>query len=466
MSQLPVKSQGNKVVASSSSAGAGGHDPAVGVIERGPAGIMSIGWLVIIIGLGGFFGWAALAPLDSGVTAPGVVVVDSERQKVQHLDGGIVEEILVRDGDVVEEGDVLFRLDRTNPRAELAIVRSRLFAALAVEARLRAERERAEAVQFPEELLAEAVPSIVEGLQELRVDALVDTQRRLFEIRRDGLRNELSILDEKAQGLREQVEGLEAQRRGKERQITLLKEELSSMQVLFEEGYVPRTRIFELERALADVQAGLSEDIAALGQARSALAEVRLQQVQLEQTFLREVDAELSQVQSEVDELRERRFALQAQLDRLDIVAPVAGVVVNRQVHSVGGVIRPGEDLLELVPEGDPLVIEARVPVQSIELVYVGLSALVRFSALDVKNPMVDGELVHVSADRLVDESTGEPYFNARVEVPPEELARLNYEKIVPGMPAEVVIRTGERTVLDYLMKPVNDALFSAFRER
>ncbi len=427
-------------------------------VKRPPGGIMLAGWLVILLGLVGFTLWASFAPLDAGVTAPGTIVVDTQRQRVQHLSGGIVAEILVRDGDPVEQGQVLVRLDRTTPQAELAIVRAKLLSALALEARLRAERDAAETVDFPAEVLAEQ--------HDPRVELTVATQRHLFETRRRSRLNEVAILEEQSQGIREQIQGHEAQIISKQRQASLLQQELDAMQHLFEEGYVPRTRIFELERALAETEARLSDDIAAIGRARSALGEVRLSKVRVEQEFLKQVETELSAVQREVDELHERRVALTDQLDRVDIRAPVSGVVVNRQVHTIGGVVRPGEDLLELVPGDAPLIIEARVAIQSIELLWPGQEAMVRFSALDTRNPVVHGEVVMVSADRLEDQRTGEPYFLARVEVPVEEMDRLTYERIVPGMPVDVVVRTQERTLLQYLLKPVTDALFTGMRER
>ncbi|WP_006786519.1 HlyD family type I secretion periplasmic adaptor subunit [Thiorhodospira sibirica] len=433
-------------------------DPHQGAIERSPASIVVIGWLVMLLGFFGFLIWAALAPLDSGVTAPGEIVVDSSRQKVQHLTGGIVDEILVRDGDHVERHDVLIRLNRTRPQSELAIVRAQLLSSQAVEARLLAERDGRKTIDFP--------PSVLDELNDPRIADVVRTQRQLFASRRDGLLSELSILDENLRGIDEQVKGLRAQEEGKARQVALLQEELEALRRLFDEGYVPRNRIFELERMIADVQARRSEDLSAIARAQSSLSEVRLRKIQRQQEYSKEVESELTGIQREVDSLEQRRIALQDELERIEIRAPVAGVVVGMRVHSLGSIIRPGDDILDLVPDGEPLVIKAQVAPQSIELVHVGLEAMIRFSALSTLNPVVNGLVVNVSADRLTDERTGMPYFEARIEVPVEELARLTYERIIPGMPAEVVIRTGENTVLHYLLKPVLDHIFSAFRER
>ena len=426
---------------------------------RGPASVIKLGWLVLFFGFIGFLTWAALAPLDSGVTAPGEIVVDSNRQKLQHLTGGIVEEVLVRDGDHVERDQILIRLNRTRIQAELAIVSGQLLSSLAVEARLVAERDGRSELVFPQAVIdASALDP--------RVLEVVSTQSQSFETRRRGLANELSILDESIRGLNEQIRGLEAQRSGKTRQLVILTAELESLQLLFEQGYVPRNRIFELERAVADVEARRSEDTASIGQVQAALSESRLRKIQREQEYLKDVETQLTSIQREVDGLKQRQISLQEDLERVDIRAPVTGVVVGLRIHSPGGVIRSGEDILEIVPDGEPLVIEARIPIQSIELVHVGLDAMVRFSALSRLNPVVDGRVITVSADSLTDERTGVSYYKARIEVSPDELARLSYERILPGMPAEVVVKTGQHSVLYYLLKPILDHVFSAFRER
>lgn len=426
---------------------------------QGPGGIIRKGWLVLVVGFLGFLVWAAVAPLDSGVTAPGTIVVDSNRQKIQHLSGGIVEEVRVRDGDHVERDQVLVRLNRTRIQAELAIVQAQLLSMKALEARLVAERGGRPSIEFPADVLeAQARDS--------RVQELVQTQSQLFTTRRKALSNELLILDETVRGLNEQIRGLEAQKAGKARQLAILSEELGAIRGLFEEGFVPRNRIFELERAMADVEARLSDDLASIGRNQALLSETRLRKVQREQEYAKEVDTELAATQREVDGLVQRQISLQEDLERVDIRSPVAGVVVGLKVHSAGGVIRASEDIMEIVPDGEPLLVEAHIPTQSIELVHIGLEAMVRFSALSRLNPVVNGTVVTVSADSLTDERSGMPYYKARVAVSPEELGRLEYDRILPGMPAEVVVKTGEHSVLYYLVKPIMDHMFSAFRER
>lgn len=435
-----------------------GQDGPSAAVNRGPAGIMRLGWIVILVGLVGFGVWASQAPLDSGAVAPGTIVVDSQRMRVQHLTGGIVDEILVRDGDSVTQGQVMVRLNRTQIQAELGIVRSQWLTALAVEARLQAEQSDNDQILWPE--------AVLQQQDEPRIAGMLRTQQQLFTTRRGGLRNELAILEENARGIREQISGLQAQQQGKRRQLALLQEEQESLKTLFDEGFVPRNRIFELERAIAETESNLSEIAASMGRARATLAEVQLNKIQREQAYAKEVDTLLTEVQREVDGLTERKIALTDQLERVEIRAPVTGIVVNRQIHSISGVIRPGEDILEIVPDGEPLIIEAMVPPQSIELITVGLPAMVRFSTLGMMNPVVNGDVLMVSADRLTDQRTGMDYFLARIAVPPEEMEKLTFERIVPGMPVEVIIRTGEHSLLHYLLKPVFDNLFTAFRER
>ncbi|SHE85058.1 membrane fusion protein, protease secretion system [Lampropedia hyalina DSM 16112] len=427
--------------------------------SRPPFGIMRTGWLILLLGFVGFLIWAAFAPIESGITASGEIVVDSQRQKVQHLSGGIVEEILVRDGDHVEQGQVVVRLNRTRLQSELAIIQSQLLTALATEARLLAERARQGQFSYPQ-MVEEA------SSNDPRVAEAMHTQRQLFRTRRLSLQNEKSILDQQIRGLNEQLQGIQAQAAGKNTQLALLQEELTSLKTLFDQGYVPRSRIFELERAVADIHARRSDDQAQLGRIQSALSEARLQKLQREQTYDKEIETELANTQRDIAGLEQRAIALRDELDRVEIRTPVSGTVLGLQIHTAGGIVRPGEDILDVVPDNEPLIVEARIPVQSIELMVNDLEALLNFSALSRLNPTVKGHVIHVSADRLTDERTGTPYFKARIEVPPEELKRLSYERIIPGMPVDVVIRTGERSLLHYLLQPLTDRVFSAFRER
>lgn len=427
-------------------------------LKSNPLPVMRVGLLVVLIGFVGFLAWAALAPLDAGVTASGMVAVESKRKTIQHLNGGIVQDILVKDGDRVKKGQVLLRLERTQIEAQRLITRTQLVGAKAVQARLLAERTGAEAPSFDDPILAPKDDPLVREA--------ITTQMALFKTRRKAIDGQLSILDTAIRGLQQQIEGLQALEKGKAEQIRLLQDELDSLRTLFEKGYVPRNRIFELERAIADISSRRSSDLSDIGRAQSTLNELRLRKLQLEQEFHKEVETQLADVQREAAILGERLMALDDELSRVEIRSPADGIVVGLSVHTIGGVIRAGEPILDLVPEGDPLIIEARIMPHLIERVAIGLPTLVRFVALDKLNPVVQGEVTSVSADILTDKGTGQPYYAARITVPQEELLKLNYERINPGMPVDVVIKTGERSMLEYLLRPLLSHMFMALRER
>ncbi|MDM7322816.1 MAG: HlyD family type I secretion periplasmic adaptor subunit [Gammaproteobacteria bacterium] len=415
------------------------------------------GMLIILIGFVGFLLWAVLAPLDAGVTASGRVEVESKRKTVQHLSGGIVEEILVRDGDHVKKGDILIRLNRTQLEAQRLITLNQLISIKAIEARLLAERIGS-TPSFDTPLLADrANPFVLEA---------IETQSALFNTRKKALESEISILNSNIKGLHQQIEGLQALERGKAEQMRLLKEELDSLRTLFEKGYVPRNRIFELERSVAEISAQRSGDIANIGRAQATLNEIQLKKHQIEQEFRKDVENQLTNVQKEAATLAERLAALDDELSRVEIRSPDDGIVVGLKIHTVGGIIRAGEPILDLVPEHDTLIIEARIQPHLIEKVAPGLVALVRFVALDPINPVVEGKVISVSADILTDAQTGLPYYAARIALSPEQLSRLKYDRITPGMPVDVVIKIGERSLLEYLLKPIANHVFMALKER
>jgi HlyD family type I secretion membrane fusion protein len=427
-------------------------------LKSNPTPVIRLGLLVILIGFVGFLAWAALAPLDAGVTASGTVTVESKRKTIQHLNGGIVQEILVKDGDVVRKDQVLIRLDPTQIEAQRQITRNQLVIAKAIQARLLAERMGEDNPSFDD--------SIFNPKDEPIVREAITTQMALFRSRRQTLMGQLSILDTSIRGLEQQIEGLQALERGKAEQEKLLRDEAQSLRALLEKGYVPRNRIFELERAIADISSRRSGDLADIGRAQAALNELRLKKLQLQKEYHKEVESQLTDAQRDVASLRERLVALDDELSRVEIRSPADGIVVGLNVHTIGGVIRAGEPILDLVPEGDPLIIEARIKPHLIEKVAVDLSALVRFVALDSLNPVVNGKVIGVSADVLTDKVTGEPYYVARIMVPQEEMLKLKYERINPGMPVDVVIKTGERSLLEYLLRPLLSHLFLALRER
>ena len=416
------------------------------------------GLAVLLVAVGGFGTWAALAPLSSAVIAPGTVTVASKRKAVQHPDGGVVKELLVRDGHEVVAGDVIIRLDETRAYAGLAILQGSLDAARAVEARLIAERDAATAIAFPTSLLSRSVDP--------KVAKLMTGQETLFHARRDSLAGQLSILNERVGQLEQEIAGLEAQRRAKGRQIKLVREELKGLEQLLAKGYTERTRVLALQREAARLEGERGELSADIARANKAIGETKLQIIQAQKAFREQVVTELRDVQPRISDLEERAIASRDVFDKLEIRAPVSGVVVGMDVHTVGGVIRAGETVLEVVPAEDRLIIEAEVRPFDIDSVAVGQEATVRFTSFKQQStPTVIGIVDNVSADSLVDERSGQPYYLCRVEVSEEEVSRLGARRLRPGMPAEVMIRIGDRTAIEYLAQPLFDSMARAWRE-
>jgi len=418
-----------------------------------------VGVVVIFMTFGVFGVWAALANLTSAALAPGVIAVDSSWRTIQHLEGGLVAEILVREGDFVKEGDVLLRLDPTRSDASLSILDSQLVLAKATEARLIAERDGAGLIDFPDEL--------IDRMEDQEVATVVAGQDLLFRARRDSMLGQISILNERKEQLKQQIEGLAVQQDARAGQTALIEKELEGLQQLFEEGYASQQRILALQRDAERLRGERGENLASIASARSQIGETELQILQLDKNFREEVVNELRSVQSQVFDLQERRTAAADERRRIDIIAPVSGQVLGLSAFTVGGVIKSGEDILNIVPENDQLVIQARVTPDDRERVSVGQSAQVRLSGLSRRStPVLLGEVVTISGDRLTDRQSGEAYYEARVIIPEEQLGLLeDTAELVPGMPAEVMIETGERSALGYILSPLTDSLDRAFKE-
>lgn len=416
------------------------------------------GLLTIAATFGGFGTWAALAPLNSAVVAHGTVMVDTNHKAVQHLEGGIVRELLVRDGDVVTAGDVLIRLDPTRADANLAIVQGQLDAARALEARLSAERDGADRIGFPETLTGRA--------DDPTVAAIMAQEELVFRSRREARDGQTSILRQRIAQAREQISGLESQRRWNSQQIRLLNDELAGLRSLYEQGYAPRTRILALEREVARLEGesgGHAGDVARIEQ---SVGEAELQILQLTKSFHEEVATGLSRVHGEILDLTERLTASEDMVRRLDIRAPASGVVANLAVHTVGAVLAPGVTTMEIVPLQDRLVIEAQVLPTDIDDVRAGLPAEVRFVAFVQRTtPPVPGTVISVSPDRIVDQRSGTAFFLARILVGEDDLKLLGGLQILPGMPVDVMIETAERTALDYLVAPLANVFRYSMRE-
>lgn len=420
--------------------------------------VIFVGGCLIVLLFGGFGSWAAIASIAGAVVASGVVTVDSNRKTVQHLEGGIVSELLVRDGDEVQKGQLLVRLDDTRASANLGIIASQLDTFEARLSRLLAESNSSVKILFSEGLLLRRDDKAVQDI--------LERQEALFQARQASLKGQVSLLEQRIAQFKEQIRGLEAQEKSKAKQRELLVQELTGIRKLYEKGHAPITRVLELERAAEAMKGERGHHIASIAQAEKGIGETELEILQIQKTFREEVEAELIDVQSEVFNLQEQKVAALDEHNRIEVRAPRAGKVVGMNVHTVGGVVSAGQAILDIVPKEDKLIVEARVEPQHVDKVLIGLSANVRLSAFDMRTtPEVTGHVIAVSADRFTDEATGLSYYLARVEIPEEELEKLGGLALLPGMPAEVFILTGDRTALSYLVKPLSDSIMRAFRE-
>ena len=424
-----------------------------------PRGWILAGLVVVLLAFGGLGAWATLAQLSGAVIAPGFITVQSNRKTVQHLEGGIVTALLVRDGDAVEAGQLLIQLDRTRAQASVAILEGELDLLRSREARLRAERDGGPEIAFPPELVARA-------RKDANVADLVRGQQLLFEARRASLDGESELLAQRVGQYEDEIAGLGQQSLSKDRQIEIVEDELEGLHALYERGFESRRRINELERLAEQLRGELGAHTTATARAENAIAEANLRIVQLRKEFREQVVKELDEVQARIFDVSERRIAAADRMTRLQIRAPMSGIVVGMRAHTVGGVIGPGEPLLDIVPAGDELVIEARMRPEDIDKVRVGQTAVVRLSAFDRRTtPELEGTVIAASADRMVDETTGAAFFLVRSRLSEGELDKLDGLQLVPGMPAETFVQTGSRTVLSYLLKPLSDGVARALRE-
>ncbi len=416
------------------------------------------GLLIIAVMFGGLGTWAALASLTGAVIAPGIVIVDSNRKTIQHLQGGSVAEIRVRDGDAVQAGDLLVRLDDTQARARLGIVESRLDILRARQDRLLAEQRNDKDVTFSPEIMARQT--------DRKIADIMANQKAIFEARRISIDGQIDIQNQRINQLREQIRGLNALRESKGRQVAIIDDELKGLKELFAQGFAPRTRILALERTAEQLNGERSQHLTDMAKAQEGISEAQLQIIQLRKSFTESIVNDLENVQNETFGAVQEQVAARDVVDHIEIRAPIAGTVVGMDVHTVGGVIAAGQPILNIVPEGDKLVVEARVRPEDIDKVAVGQTAFLRLSAFDLRTtPELAGSVVTVSADSLSDQKTGISYYTARVQIPDEEMGKLGSLRLVPGMPAEVFIQTGERTALSYLVKPLQDGLARTFRE-
>src|SRR5215813_5475712 len=412
--------------------------------------------LLLTAGLGG---WAATTELSGAVIASGSVVVDSNVKKVQHLTGGIVGELLVRDGSRVRADDVVVRLDDTIMRANLAIVVKGLAEMQARQARLASERDRVDEIAFPATLLARR--------NDPDVARAIDSERKLFDLRRSARAGQKAQLKERISQLEEEVRGVTEQAEAKRAEIEWIVQELEGVRQLWAKNLVPIMRLTQLEREGVRLKGERGQLIATTAQARGKIAETELQIIQIDQDLRSEVAKELREIQGKMAELVERKVTAEDQLMRTEIRAPQSGVVHQLSVHTVGGVIVASEPAMLIVPESDDLTVEVKLPPQNIDQLVVGQPAVLRFSAFNQRTtPEINGSVIRISGDIIQDQKSGATYYLVHIAIPIEEITRLEGLKLLPGMPVEAFIQTGARTVLSYLIKPLHDQILKAFRER
>jgi HlyD family secretion protein len=409
----------------------------------------------LIVGIGG---WATVTSLAGAVVAPGHFVVDSYVKKVQHSTGGIVGTIKVREGQRVQAGDVLLQLDATSTRANLAIINRRLTEFRARMARLEAERDDLEAVVFP--------AILADRSQEPDVAGIMQAEARLFAIRQDAMRSKEAQLLERIAQYEHEIVGLKAQEAAYSEGLQVLASEVTSLSTLRTQGAVSDQRLNSLKTQAATFGGERGEKIALQAQAAGRITETRLQILQISQDFKAEVGRELREIQAQIGEYAERQIAAEAELKRIDIVAPQSGTVHQLAVHTVGGVISPAEPILLIVPESDSLSLEVRIQPKDIDQIQPGQTAVLRMSAFNQRTtPELNATVLRVAPDLTVEAQTGLSYYVVRLVLPPEEIAKLGALVLLPGMPAEAFIRTGDRTALSYILKPLSDQINRAFRE-
>jgi membrane fusion protein, protease secretion system len=416
-----------------------------------------LGWLIVLLGVGGFILWAMFAPLDKGVPAPGTVSVDTNRKVIQHQTGGTIEDILVREGEVVKAGQTLVKMNDIQVRSNAETMRGQYFTARAAEARLTAERDGKD-IAFPPELMKEK--------SDPRVANVIALQQALYSSRQSSLKSELAGIDENMAGLKMQTRGLQEVLESQKEQARLLKEQLEGMRDLAKDGYVARNRVIELERTFAQINGGIAENVGNIGRAQRQIAELMQRRNQRQQDYQKEVRTQLSEVQKEAEALQSRLKALDFELDNAFVKAPVDGTVVALNVFTKGGVVPPAFRMMDIVPSDDPLIVEAQVPVNLIDKVHAQLPVELVFSAFNQnQTPHIPGVVTQVSADRLVDEKTGMPYYKMKIKVTDEGKKKLSHLQVRPGMPVEAFVKTGERTLMSYLLKPMFDRARSALTE-
>lgn len=417
------------------------------------------GSAVVAVLVLGFGGWAGTTQLSGALIAPGQIVVDSNVKKVQHPTGGIVGDVRVREGDSVKAGDIVVRLDETVTRANLAIVTRGLNELTARKARLEAERDGQSEITFPKMLTDRA--------SDPEVRSITDAERKLFELRRTSRSGQKSQLKQRIGQLEEEISGHTAQRNAKAKEVELINRELAGVRDLFAKNLIQMNRLTQLEREATRLEGERGLLVATTAQAKGKINELELQIIQIDQELSSEVAKEMRDVDAKIGEFVERKVTAEDQLRRIEIRAPQDGTVFQLAVHTVGGVISAGDAIMLIVPAADNLTVEAKVNPQDINQLQIGQKAILRFTAFNQQStPEIEGTVSRISADISIDQRTGLGYYTIRIALPPDQVARLGDVKLVPGMPVEAFVQTGDRTVMSYLMKPMTDHFNRAFREK
>jgi len=426
------------------------HDVTQINVDTDPSRHAKLGWLIVLLGVGGFLLWAMFAPLDKGVPVGGTVTVSGNRKAIQHQSGGTIQEILVKEGDVVKAGQALVKMNDVQAKAAAEMTRVQYFTARAAEARLVAERDGKKVIAFP--------PELESAKNDARVANNISLQQQLFVSRQASLQSEIAGVDESIAGLKARVSGLQDALESQKQQQKFLKEQLDGMRDLAKEGYIARNRLLDVERTYAQVNAGISENVGNIGRSQRQIAELTLRRLQRQQDYQKEVRTQLTEVQKEAEALENRLKSQDFDVANVLVKAPVDGTIVAMNVFTQGGVVPGGFRMMDIVPNDEPLIIEGQVPVHLIDKVHSGLAVELIFPAFNQnKTPHIPGTVTQVSADRLVDEKTGQPYYKMKAMVTAEGKQLLKDHQIRPGMPVEVFVKTGERTMMSYLLKPIFD---------
>jgi protease secretion system membrane fusion protein len=436
------------------------HDVTPLTVNTDAGRFAKFGWFIVLAGVVGFLIWASTAPLDKGVPMSGSVAKEGNRKTVQYLQSGIVQDILVKDGDRVKAGQVLVRMNDVQAKSALEMSRSQYITAHTTQARLEAELSGQKTLVFPA-----ALTSLKD---DPRVKDSIALQSELLASRRSSYQSEQGSYDENIAGLQTQVKGYQDGVANKKEQQAFLKEQLDNTRDLAKDGYIARNRLLDLERTYSQVNAAISEDFVNIGRTQRQIMEIRLRKQQRNDEYQKEVRSQLSDVRREADALESRLTGQSFEVAITEVRAPTDGVVVGSNVFTKGGVVNPGARLMEIVPSDDSLVVEGQLAINLIDKVHVGLPVELMFSAFNTnRTPHIPGELIAVAADRTQDERSGQFYYKVRARVTPEGAKIIAARKldIVSGMPVEMFVKTGERTMMSYLMKPVFDRAKSSMSE-